>query len=236
MATTTAMATVAPSPPPPPPLPVPRWRPAGTTVHLLLLLLIALALAAVQPVIATVNWQAWNNTALGPAAAAVLTTVACVNATGTAAASGNYTSVAVVGNIISPITDLMVFTVVTDGAVRLWMDDNLLVDNSTVDVAPPRGLVAIAGVPFTAGVPRTLRLEYSHWTASSPALALWWQGNVTAAAVVPPDAYTATITSAQIERAAVRDRLYAPAVAWGTYNNPSMGDHVHHHAGRYRHQ
>jgi len=177
-------------------------------------------------VIATVNWQAWNNTAFGPAAAAVLTTVACVNATGTAAASGNYTSVAVVGNIISPITDLMVFTVVTDGAVRLWVDDNLLVDNSTVDVAPPRGLVAIAGVPFTAGVPRTLRLEYSHWTASSPALALWWQGNVTAAAVVPPDAYTATITSAQIERAAVRDRLYAPAVAWGTYNNPSMGDHV----------
>ena len=81
-------------------------------------------------------------------------------------------------------------------------------------------------IPFVAGVPQPFRLEYSRWTSGTAALSLRWSGNVTAAQEVPTSAFTPTVSPAEVERVRLRDRLINPAVAWQTYNNPTMGSHV----------
>jgi hypothetical protein len=70
------------------------------------------------------------------------------------------------------------------------------------------------------------KLDYMHYTGSS-VLELSWSGNFTPSAVVPADSFTSSVTAHEQQRIALRDRMQNPAQPWQTYNNPTMGTHVH---------
>lgn len=95
-------------------------------------------------------------------------------------------------------------------------------DNPT---APTTTTVAFQNISFV-GPALTFRLDYMHYTGPST-LQLLWCGNTTVTQVVPPSAFTPAVTAWEAERVAMKGRLENPAVAWQTFNNPSMGTHVH---------
>ncbi len=136
---------------------------------------------------------------------------------------GIYSSIRITGTITNPATETSNFTIETDGNVRFWVDDNLLVDDPTQQKV--RAVHAVCGYPFTAGKTVPFRLEYTHFTGT-PYLILSWIGNSTLYEVVPATAFGYAVRPADVERQALRDRLYNPPIAWQTYYNPSMGAHV----------
>ena len=169
--------------------------------------------------------QVWPSSAFAPLSAAVQSEIPALSLSASSAFPA-LCSVRFTGTLVSTASQLLNFSVVSDGGVRLWVDDYLVVDyggNRTVVLPYPSFLQ----VPFTAGEPRPFRLEYSRWGSPGPAtLQLWWSGNVTALQVVPEAAYAPTVSAFQAQRAALRDRLEAPAVPWQTYLFHNMGAHV----------
>lgn len=173
------------------------------------------------------NMLVWPNTAYAPPDAATVTQVSVINFTSTSNFVPSYTSVRFTGTIMTTVDDLITFTAVTDGGVRLWIDDHLTIDDGNTHSS--RSSVAFLNIPFIAGTPQPFRLEYTHFdsTVLSPSLQLNWQGNVTVAGIVPTTAFTPIVANAEVLRTQLRDRLINPACAWQTYNNPTMGSHVH---------
>jgi hypothetical protein len=168
---------------------------------------------------------AWaNNTALGPASAGLVTTPPNVNAVA-GFCGGDWCSARIVGQVLPPATEYLSFTVTTDGGVRLWVDDHLMLDSYPATLPTLRNATTTYTLPVTAGQPVPFRLEYTHYTGPST-LVLWWAGNTTALAVIPPSGLSSNVSAAEATRQGMRDRMYAPANAWGTYYNPTMGAHV----------
>ena len=187
-----------------------------------LLLLSAVAAARAQLVA-----QLWPSVAFAPQAAANTTSVpglATVNTSGVPALC----SVRFSGTIVdAAASELLNFSAVTDGGLRLWIDDHLVIDAAGNYSGAAREVNSFLGIPATQGVPLPFRLEYSRWGGGGPAtLQLWWSGNVTARQVVPDAAYSPVVSDALVERTVLRDRLEAPAVPWQTYAFASMGAHV----------
>jgi putative isomerase len=176
-----------------------------------------------------ISVTSWPNTAYAPPSAGTTTLIPSVNLTGSAAIP-DYTTWRFQGTVACTITDLITFSLVTDGGVRLWIDDHLVLDdgNAANTTAPsPRTSVAEIRIPFTAGIPQPIRLEYARWTGTGvPTVQLFWEGNTTVLGPVPSDAFTPIISDAELQRWAVRSRLVNPPVAWQTYDNPTMGAHV----------
>ena len=73
---------------------------------------------------------------------------------------------------------------------------------------------------------QTIKLDYMHYTGPS-VLELSWQGNFTAAGIVPPSAFTSEVSTHEQQRIVLRDRMMNPVQPWQTYHNPTMGCHVH---------
>ena len=188
------------------------------------------ALAAVAR--ASLNQEVWPSSAFAPLAAATASLApgldfAFDNTSFPALCSVRFTGTIVDANA----SELLTFSAVSDGGVRLWVDDYLVIDaggDRGGNSSAPAALPSFLNVPFERGVPRALRLEYSRWGGSGPAtLQLQWRGNATAPATVPRAALAAPPpTPFQAQRAALRDRLEAPAVPWQTYYMHSMGAHV----------
>lgn len=106
----------------------------------------------------------------------------------------------------------------------MWIADFLVIDDT--NATGVRSVATVCTIPFVAFVSQNIRLEYTHTTGPS-LLQLWWAGNFTALQIVPLGTFDASTTQPELKRQAMRDRMYAPAVQWGTYHNPTMGDHVH---------
>lgn len=170
------------------------------------------------------NAIVWPTTAFAPPAAGAASVVPAVGPAGVPAAAG---TVRLTGTIAAPATETLGFVVTTDGGVRLWIDDHLVVDDGDT-LGRVRAVKSFLNVSFFAGVPQPFRLDYSHvGAAPEPELALAWVGNVTALAPVPAGAFTTAVTPAEAQRVALRDRLTNPVdVPWQTYDNPTMGGHV----------
>ena len=183
---------------------------------------------------AQLNLQVWPNTAFAPPSAATASLVASVAFEASAPLCADYSSVRLTGTITDAVTELVQFTVNTEGGVRLWIDDHLTVtDGGTHNGdGKPSLRQAFLKIPFTAGVPQPFRLEYTRFAgAAAPTLELWWQGNTTAMQVVPAAAFSPVVAAAELQRVALRDRLVNPAVRWQTYDNPTMASHVFMPAG-----
>jgi hypothetical protein len=131
------------------------------------------------------------------------------------------------GTITDAAAELVNFTVFSDGGVRLWVNDWLVVDAGGNVSDAPRFVKSFLSVPFSAGAPLPFRLEYSRWgAAGAAALQLLWIGNATAFTVVPPSAFSPALSNFLVQRNALRDRLEVPRVPWQTYSMASMGNHV----------
>ena len=167
----------------------------------------------------------WLNSAFAPQDSAAVTRAPALNFS-SSLAFPSLCSVRWMGTIASPVDDLFNFTVVTDGGVRLWVDEHLVVDaGGNRSAAGPAH--SFLNAPFFRGVPQSLRLEYSRWGGSGPAtLQLFWSGNTTALAVVPASALAPTVSNFLTQRAALQDRLQAPAIPWQTYHFHNMLSHV----------
>ena len=193
--------------------------------HLALLAAVALR-AAAQLAVTTFPSTAF---APGPGAASTVPSLDL-----RAAVAPPFSSVRFGGTIAAAAAQTVTFSLLTDGAVRLWVGDWLVVDASDA-AAAPRTLTAFPGVPFAgAGAPLPLRLEYVRGGAAAPAasaLVLSWAGNFTPAAVVPPSAFSPAVAPSEARRQELKDRMLSPAVQWQTYWNPSMGTHVRMPAG-----
>jgi hypothetical protein len=170
----------------------------------------------------------WPNVAFAPAAAATSSTAAAVNLTDDASVPP-WSSLRYAGLLTWPTNATLNFTLRTDGGVRLWVDDHLVVDDGGNHTpGAPRLSGPFLSMPFTAGVPQPVRLEYSHWGDGGATLQLLWSDDASPTpALVPPGALSPVVSDAQRQRQALRDRLLAPAVPWQTYYNPSMGSHMH---------
>jgi len=186
----------------------------------------ALAAALLAPLGArgALNALVWPTTAFAPPASGAASVVPGVGPAGVPPAAG---TVRLTGTIVAPAAETLGFVVRTDGGVRLWVDDHLIVDDGDT-LGRVRDVASFLNVSFLAGVPQPFRLDYMHvGAAPAPALALSWVGNVTALAPVPAGAFTTAVTPAEGARVALRDRLVNPVdVPWQTYDNPTMGGHV----------
>lgn len=182
------------------------------------------ALTVLHRAVADLTLQVWPNAAFAPPAAARLTTPPNVVLP---PALPDYSSLRFTGTITGAATELINFTASSDGGVRLWVDDRLVIDRGGVHGDGPRPRPAFLRVPFIAGVSQPFRLEYTRWAGGgAPALELRWAGSVTTERVVPASAFAPLASAPEGERVALRDRLVNPAVAWQTFRNPSMGSHV----------
>ena len=176
----------------------------------------------------------WPSTAFAPQSAAVTSQIASLNFTGGTAVFPPLCSVRFTGTLVdAAATELLSFSILSDGGVRLWIDEWLVVDAGGNRSAAPGGGGAqnhtgFLSVPFSRGSPRSLRLEYTRWAIPGAAatLQLFWWGNTTAAAVVPAAALLPGVSPFLARRAALRDRLECPRVPWQTYSMQTMTAHV----------
>ena len=187
------------------------------------LLLLGLAAA---PAASQLSVTSFASTAFAPAPGAASTVP---NLDIGAAVAPPFSSARFGGTIVAAAAQTLSFSLVTDGAVRLWVGDWLVIDAPAAADAP-RAISAFQGVPFAgAGAPLPFRLEYVRGGAAAPAasaLVLSWAGNYTQLAVVPPLAFFPAIAPSESRRQELKDRMLSPAVQWQTYWNPSMGTHV----------
>jgi putative isomerase len=165
----------------------------------------------------------WNNTAFSPLSAASNTTIPNVDLTLTNV--DYWFSQRITGTIVSPVDDLITFSVQTDGSVRMWVDDHLIVDSSTT-ISSLRVVTAALNISFFKGKTQDFRIEYLHYPAVNSTLILSWSGNTTAFSVVPETAFSNVIPVYEQIRVQLRDKLMNPPIQWQTFNNPTMGTHV----------
>jgi len=127
------------------------------------------------------------------------------------------------GTLTPPATEALAFSARASGVLRVYVDDHLVLDDAGPGCA--RDVAGWDAWPAAAGVGAPLRVEFTHddATCAAPLLELSWAGSVTArervpaAALAPPPA-----AGARADFAALRARLYEPAVPWQTYYAPSM--------------
>ena len=171
----------------------------------------------------------WDTTcwaSLGGAGASTL--APNVNFTAGSYNLSDYSSVRFIGTIAPPSGNATAanFTVASDGIVRLWVDDHLLIDvqaPSTSAVAT----VAVEAYRFRGAAPVKFRLDYAHYTGVRPSLVLSWAlAGRPGVAVVPSSAFTPNVAPAEATRQRLRDRQYSPRQPWQTYFYSSMGAHV----------
>jgi hypothetical protein len=176
--------------------------------------------------------QVWENSAFAPAASAVETLVPSLNVSSLPGTFPALCTARFSGTISATMAQLFSFSIVSDGSVRLFIDEHLVVDappgiNRSAPGAAPQRYASFLNIPLPAGTPLPLRLEYSRWGSPGPAtLQLWWSGNATVEAVVPPSAFAPTLSNFLRQRSALRDRLEVPRIPWQTYSMTSMAAHV----------
>ena len=178
-------------------------------------------LAALRLSAATLTLDVFPNTVLAPLRAAARSQPATATLP---PGLPQHCSARLTGALTSPFTQSLTFSALTDGtsSLRVWVDNHLLLDCP----AAAGGCAAAQALPVAAGAPVALRVELTHGAgADPPALALFWQGNATARAEVPPEALTPGVPAWEAERVAMRDRLQSPAVPWQTWTQ-NMAAHV----------
>lgn len=139
-------------------------------------------------------------------------------------------SVLLEGTLTPPhVGETLSFSGLTSGVLRVYVDDHLVLDDSARGCS--RSASTWQGWPVSldatrVGVP--LRVEWTHDpSCASPVLELLWSGNATALSPVPATALSAPpALGPRAELAALRTRLYEPAVPWQTYWAPSMTTHA----------
>ena len=139
-------------------------------------LLLLLALPAVS--IAELSAATYPGVALAPQSAAVLSTVAC-DPSCLPPGTTDFSAVRLTGTITPPADDAALnFTALSDGGVRLWVDDFLLIDAGALHNDTPSARAAFQTIAVKGGAPLALRLEYSRWSSSGtpPTLELSWSG------------------------------------------------------------
>jgi hypothetical protein len=100
------------------------------------------------------------------------------------------------GQVQPTTTGTYTFSAPSDGAVRLWVDNLLVIDDWTNPNAPENnGLINL-----TAGKKYDIQLEYAHLTGSSAAVQLLWNLAGQAAQVIPTAALSSVITPARAQR------------------------------------
>ena len=202
------------------------WNLRGLSVVLLLLCCLSVPCAWAQLTAAV-----WLNTAFAPDAAAALSVAPAATLAGLAL-GGAYASVRLSGTVTPALADAALnFSAASEGGVRLWVDDFLLIDAGALHEAngsSAAGRAAFQTISVAAGVPLAFRLEYSRWPSGAPPLLqLFWQGAATPRAEVPPGAFAPASSAAQLARAALRDRLVAPsACPWQTHFRRSAVAHT----------
>ena len=122
------------------------------------------------------------------------------------------------GTISAPTNVHATFSLTTDGIARVWVDDHLLIDIAVPANATTGTVTAVAVEPFVFGArPATFRVDYAHYTLTTPTLLLYWSTGDAAPSIVPPSAFTTDVSPPEAMRQALRARLVAPPVPWQTW-------------------
>lgn len=188
-----------------------------------LLALGALLLCVIHPAASLLTRTGYSNAVFGSPSAEVANiptvTLPVFNAT-------SPTSYLFTGTLSAPSEESIFFTATTNGVVRLYVNDHLILDDSGAGCS--REIKSWLNWPAPSSSPVPFRLEYTHRIdCAIPALALHWQGNTTARGDVPAEAFGLPATQGpRVELNALRSRLYEPIVPWQTLYAPHMGAHV----------
>ena len=196
---------------------------------------------------AQLKMRLFNNTALGMP---VATTASLTDLSGSIAV-GPLQSAEILGQVAMPTdSGTVVFSAVSDGTVRVWVDDHLVLDDA-VSAPPPTPRSISSWITFPQHYPPTaggtsvlIRVEYMRPLGGSHegVLSLEWTTAVNGSNVslgmhshdipspspvpVPASAFSPTLSAPQLEREALRSRLYEPIVPWQTYASSSMTAHT----------
>ena len=194
-----------------------------------------LLLALSREASAQLSAALWPSAAFAPEAAAARATAPAATLAGLAVGA-NFSSVRLTGTVTPALDDAALnFSAASDGGVRLWVDDFLLIDagglHEDSGAATAAGRAAFQTISVVGGVPLAFKLEYSRWASPAsgapPSLELTWEGASTPRAVVPPSAFSPASSAAQLQRAALRDRLESPvSCPWQTYYRRSATAHT----------
>jgi putative isomerase len=184
-------------------------------------LLLLLPLAA----LCDVQLSIWPTSAFAPPSLVKSSTPAAINGTVCTDPSA-YCSARFSGTVSSAYTELVTFSITTDGGVNLWVDDHLLIDAGQEVQAGLRTLTAPIRLPMSAGVALPVRLDYLHYPGPPSLVQLSYVGNSTPPGLVPAEHLTPTIAPHEQQRAALKERMLNPPVQWQTFDNPTMGAHV----------
>jgi hypothetical protein len=141
----------------------------------------------------------------------------------------DYSSVRFTGTLTYAVTDLALnFSAVSEGGVRLWIDDFLIIDSGGLHNETSAFRLSIQTIPVTANVTVAFRLEYSRWSTKSsvPNLSLYWEGITTPHSIIPASAFSPDSPVEQMMMASLRDKLAAPQVPWQTYYRRSTVAHT----------
>ena len=161
----------------------------------------------------------WPTTVFAPPSLATSAIVSNLNSTAVCDPT-SYCSVRFTGTLVSDSTQLVNFSLLTDGGVNMWVDDFLLIDEGEDISSGTRSLRSQLGLPMVAGKALPFRLDYLHYPGSSSVLQLSWVGNNTQLAIVPGSALGSASSPHELERVALKDRLINPSILWQTYDNP----------------
>ena len=140
----------------------------------------------------------------------------------------DYTSVRFTGTITPSITDVALnFTAFSEGGVRLWVDDFLIIDSGALHDETSDIRLSIQTIACVANVSFAFRLEYSRWTSqSTPSLSLLWEGSSTPYEIIPASAFHPDSSVEQMMIQKLRDNLTAPPIPWQTYYRRSTLAHT----------
>lgn len=181
----------------------------------------------------------------------VMTTASLRDLSGSIAV-GPLQSAEILGQVAMPTdSGTVVFSAVSDGTVRVWVDDHLVLDDDAVSAPPPTPRSIASWITFPQHYPPTaggtavlIRVEYTRPLGGSHegVLTLEWTTAVNGSNVplvvqshyipspgpvpVPAPAFSPTLSPPQLEREALRNRLYEPVVPWQTYASSSMTAHT----------
>jgi len=144
---------------------------------------------------------------------------------------GPYSSVRFEG-MLSPPAEcgalcLMNLTLLTDGNVRAWVDDHLVLSDQLGGSV--RAVSSAIAARLTVGKATPLRIEYQH-NGSTAALSTLWSLDGGEVVPVPATALAPDVRAADDARWATRERLLARGV-WDTAWIGNSGGHVHVNSG-----
>jgi hypothetical protein len=141
----------------------------------------------------------------------------------------DYCSARLEGTITAPTTGNYTLFVETEGGIRIWIDDHLIVNDMWLEGLFVRNTTTLYPALLVGERATPIRIEYQH-NVNTPRLSLFWNSSngLLHPSLVPASALSSDVRDCEDSRWALRDRLSVESpIQWQTSWIDHAGMHVH---------